>query len=101
MRSSIEGKQLNLAVNPGDGALIVAYNLCAVGWRPKDFAEHYPKEKIPRRSLPEEIFAINAMLETATVADKEADKAVLKKWQPIIDGLRRSNAKDCSKPTFF
>jgi len=91
MRSSIEGKQINLAVDPGDGALIVAYNVCAVGWRSKDFAEHYPKEKVPRRSLPEEIFAIDALLAAAVVPEKEAstesDKALLKKWQPIIDGL--------------
>jgi len=86
MRSTIEEKQINIAMNPDDGVLIMTYNIGAIGWRSKDFAEQYPKEKTPRRSLPEEIFAINGMLELAESA-KEPDKAAMKKWQPVIDGL--------------
>ena len=86
MHSTIEGKQINLAVNPDDGLLIMAYNICAVGWRSKDFAEHFPNEKTARRSLLEEIHAIEGMLEMAECA-KEPEKAKVKKWQPAIDGL--------------
>jgi tetratricopeptide (TPR) repeat protein len=86
MRSTVEGKQINLAVNPDDGLLIMAYNICAMGWRSKDFAEHFPNEKTLRRSVLEEIYAIDAMLETAQCA-KEPDTEAIKKWQSAIDGL--------------
>jgi tetratricopeptide (TPR) repeat protein len=86
MRSSLEGKQIKLSVDPDDGMLIMAYNICAMGWRLKEFAERFPNEKASRRSLPEEILAINSMLEVAE-SSKEPDKIELKKWQPVIDGL--------------
>jgi len=86
MRSTTKDKQINLSVNPDDGALIMAYNICAMGWREKEFAGHFPKEKTPRRSLPEEIAAIEAMLGVAGHS-KESDELNLKKWQPVIDGL--------------
>lgn len=86
MRSKLEGKEIRLAVDSSDGVLIMSYNLCALGWRAKEFAEHFPQEKTPRRSLPEEIVAIDAMLKVAAEV-KEADKTEMKKWEPMIDGL--------------
>jgi len=70
---------------------MMAYTICAVGWRTKDFAAAYPQEKAPRRSLREEVYAIEAMLETAANGKNdtspEAQGAHLEKWQPIIDAL--------------
>jgi tetratricopeptide (TPR) repeat protein len=97
MQSTIKDKKINLAVNPDDGLLMMAYNICAVGWRMNDFASAYPQEKVPRRSLREEVYAIEAMLETAANAknDKssEAQGSHLEKWQPIIDALATLKAE--------
>lgn len=83
MRSKIEGKKMTLAIDPNDGALMMAYNVCAVGWREENFAKHFPTEKTPRRSLLEEVSAIEGMLEQA----EKSEKADVKKWQTVIDGL--------------
>ncbi|MGC4071151.1 MAG: tetratricopeptide repeat protein [Nibricoccus sp.] len=86
MRSTMKDKQIHLAVSPDDGLLIMAYNVSAVGWREAEFSRHFPKESSSRRSLPEEIAAINAMLEVAEVAKPE-DKAAMAKWRSVVDGL--------------
>lgn len=86
MQSKVAGEKIELSVNPDDGILIMAYNICAMGWRAGDFAKRFPTEKTPRRSLPEEVSGIEGML-AAAAASAEEDKADLKKWQPVIDGL--------------
>ncbi|MFT3868380.1 MAG: tetratricopeptide repeat protein [Nibricoccus sp.] len=87
MRSKIEGKQIILSVNEDDGILIMGYNLVAVGWREAEFAKNYPNEQTPRRSLREEIAAINAMLQL-TENPKDEDKVALKKWEKVTEGLK-------------
>lgn len=90
MRSTVEGTKVNLAVDPEDGALLMAYHLVATGWRTREFAKHYPHEKTPRRSLPEEVTAIEAFLEMASHTETlDATKqAEIKKWKPVVDGLK-------------
>jgi tetratricopeptide (TPR) repeat protein len=91
LQVSVEGKETKLGMDPNDGLLMMAYNICALGWRVKDFAEAYPKEKASRRSLREEVYAIEAMLETAKDIKggkpEDVAEAHFERWQPIIDGL--------------
>ena len=91
LQVSIEGKETKLGVDPNDGLLMMAYNICALGWRVKDFAEVYPKETAPRRSLREEVYAIETMLETAKDINsgkpEDIAEAHLERWQPILDAL--------------
>lgn len=90
MNSTLKDGKIQLAVDPADGSLLMAYNICAIGWRMKDFAAAYPAEKTARRSLPEELYAIDGLLEVvdASRGKPEDEKAMnLAKWQPVVDGL--------------
>jgi len=97
LQVSIEGKETKLGVDPNDGLLMMAYNICALGWRVKDFAEVYPKETAPRRSLREEVYAIETMLETAKDINsgkpEDIAEAHLERWQPILDALAALKAE--------
>lgn len=93
MQSKIEGKEIKIAYDAQWGAANMAYNICAVGWRQKDFAAAYPQEKAPRRSLREEVFAIGGMLEVvsgiANDKSEKTDPALAEKWRPIAAGLEQ------------
>lgn len=88
VKASKEGKKNSLTLPPDVDAILLSYNLAALKWRDEEFAKTYPQEKTPRRSLPEEVAAIDAMLVIAGNM-KGKDEAVTKKWAPIIDGLSR------------
>ena len=90
MQSRIEDKKVKIVVGPDTGALFLAYNLGAMKWRQESFVARFPGETALRRSLPEEIDAINLMLTVAAeaVAKKPVPKEFgLETWQPIIDRL--------------
>ena len=90
MQSTIEKEEIKIVIGPDTGALFLAYNLGAMRWRKELFSAHFPNEKGLRRSLPEELDAINVMLTVAeeakakNPAPKELD---LEKWQPILNSL--------------
>lgn len=97
LQVSTVGKETKLGIDPADGLLMTAYSIGALGWRVKDFAGFYPREKTPRRSLPEEVYAIGLMLETAENFEgekpEEVAEAHLERWQPILDALAALKAE--------
>ncbi|WP_255420633.1 tetratricopeptide repeat protein [Opitutus sp. ER46] len=89
MESTLAGAEIKLAA-PDDDLVLTGYNLAAITWRATEFDQQFPGEKGPRRTLSEEISAIQTILEVAESAAKDADAAAaIKKWEPVLSGLQR------------
>lgn len=87
--------RINLVVGPDGGAytmtLGIIYAGSALEFRDKEFAQHFPNEARPRRSLLEEVHALRRVLEQArrSAAEKAdaATAAEIERWRPGMDRL--------------
>jgi tetratricopeptide (TPR) repeat protein len=90
--------QLASGQDPYTGALGLAYATACVKVRTQDFGRLYPKEKQPRRSLPEEVAGLRTMLQVAReLAEAKPEKnspAEIARWQPSLEILNQLQHAD-------
>lgn len=97
---SLRGGEVHIEIDPSNAdALALIHGLACAHWRKEEFPKHYAAAQ-PRRSLREEMHALELMRKTAAEL-KQADPASVSRWERGLATLDAVIAADLLAPFVF